>query len=49
MLVGAAAGLYPTHALSAGLLWWAFGIALAIVYFVFVYRTFRGRVIPNYD
>jgi cytochrome d ubiquinol oxidase subunit II len=65
MLVGAAAGLYPTvlpssvnpafdltiekaeagpHALSAGLLWWAFGIALAIVYFVFVYRMFRGRV-----
>jgi cytochrome d ubiquinol oxidase subunit II len=65
MLVGAAAGLYPTvlpssvnpalhltiekaeagpHALSTGLLWWAFGMALAIVYFVYVYTIFRGRV-----
>ena len=65
ILVGAAAGLYPTvlpssvnpaldltieqaqagpHALSTGLLWWAFGIALAIVYFVYVYKMFRGRV-----
>ncbi len=32
------------HAISAGLLWWAFGIALAIFYFVFIYRMFRGRV-----
>jgi cytochrome d ubiquinol oxidase subunit II len=32
------------HAISAGLLWWGFGIALAIAYFVFVYRMFRGRV-----
>lgn len=65
VLVGAAAGLYPTvlpssanasldltiekaqagaHALSAGLAWWVFGIALATVYFLFVYRMFRGRV-----
>jgi cytochrome d ubiquinol oxidase subunit II len=32
------------HALSTGLLWWAFGILLAVVYFVLVYRMFRGRV-----
>lgn len=65
ILVGAAAGLYPTvlpssvnpsldltiekaqagpHALAGGLLWWAGGIALAIIYFLFVYRMFRGRV-----
>ncbi len=32
------------HALATGLAWWAVGIAIAIVYFVVVYRTFRGRV-----
>lgn len=31
------------HSLSAGLLWWGFGIALAICYFVFIYKVFRGR------
>jgi cytochrome d ubiquinol oxidase subunit II len=32
------------HTLSVGLAWWLFGMALAIGYFVFVYRKFRGKV-----
>ncbi|PYP91469.1 MAG: cytochrome d ubiquinol oxidase subunit II [Candidatus Angelobacter sp. Gp1-AA117] len=32
------------HSLSVGLIWWGFGMALAIGYFVFVYRMFRGKV-----
>ncbi|MFZ0632559.1 MAG: cytochrome d ubiquinol oxidase subunit II [Acidobacteriaceae bacterium] len=65
MLVGAAAGLYPTllpsstdpsrnitiakalagpHSLHVGLVWWSFGLALALVYFTVSYRLFRGKV-----
>ena len=40
-IYNAAAGRY---ALSFGLVWWSFGMALAIGYFVFVYRMFRGKV-----
>ncbi|HWE51006.1 MAG TPA: cytochrome d ubiquinol oxidase subunit II [Bryobacteraceae bacterium] len=36
------------HALSAGLLWWAFGIALAMGYFLVVYGTLRGRAGLNH-
>jgi cytochrome d ubiquinol oxidase subunit II len=32
------------HSLSVGLIWWSFGMAIAIGYFVFVYRMFRGKV-----
>jgi cytochrome d ubiquinol oxidase subunit II len=32
------------HGLSVGLVWWGFGILLAIGYFIFVYRMFRGKV-----
>jgi len=32
------------HALSVGLIWWSFGMAIAIGYFVFLYRMFRGKV-----
>jgi len=32
------------HGLSVGLVWWTLGAALALVYFVFVYRKFRGKV-----
>lgn len=32
------------RSLTLGLLWWGFGICLAIGYFVFVYRMFRGKV-----
>jgi cytochrome d ubiquinol oxidase subunit II len=40
-IYNAAAGSY---ALFFGLIWWSFGIALAIGYFVFVYRMFRGKI-----
>jgi len=32
------------HSLSIGLIWWGFGMALAVGYFVFVYRMFKGKV-----
>src|SRR5436305_640254 len=32
------------RSLSLGLIWWTFGMLLAIGYFVFVYRMFRGKV-----
>jgi cytochrome d ubiquinol oxidase subunit II len=32
------------HALRIGLVWWTAGIFLAVVYTVFVYRLFRGKV-----
>ena len=32
------------YALSIGLIFWSFGMALAIAYFIFVYRMFRGKV-----
>jgi cytochrome d ubiquinol oxidase subunit II len=37
----AAAGHYG---LSVGLIWWSIGMVLALGYFVFVYRMFRGKV-----
>lgn len=33
-----------TYGLKVGLIWWCIGIALAIGYFVFVYRSFSGKV-----
>ena len=32
------------HSLAIGLIWWSFGMALALGYFIFVYRMFRGKV-----
>ena len=32
------------YALRVGLMWWGFGLVLAVVYFVVVYRMFRGKV-----
>ena len=32
------------HGLSVGFYWWSIGMVLAIGYFVFVYRMFRGKV-----
>jgi cytochrome d ubiquinol oxidase subunit II len=32
------------HTLHVGLIWWAFGMCLALMYFVIVYRLFRGKV-----
>lgn len=32
------------YGLSVGLVWWTFGIVLALGYFFFVYRSFRGKI-----
>jgi cytochrome d ubiquinol oxidase subunit II len=32
------------HGLAVGVVWWTLGLALALGYFVFVYRMFRGKV-----
>ena len=32
------------YGLSIGLIWWCVGMALALGYFVFIYRMFRGKV-----
>lgn len=32
------------HTLHVGLIWWAFGMCLAVMYFVIIYRMFRGKV-----
>ena len=32
------------HTLHVGLIWWTFGMCLALTYFVVVYRMFRGKV-----
>ena len=32
------------HGLTVGLVWWTLGAVLALGYFVFVYRMFRGKV-----
>jgi cytochrome bd ubiquinol oxidase subunit II len=32
------------HGLQVGLIWWTLGALLAVGYFVFVYRMFRGKV-----
>jgi cytochrome d ubiquinol oxidase subunit II len=32
------------HTLHVGLIWWAFGMCLALTYFIVVYRMFRGKV-----
>jgi len=34
----------PAYGLSIGIIWWIIGMVLALGYFVFVYRTFRGKV-----
>jgi cytochrome bd ubiquinol oxidase subunit II len=33
-----------SHGLSVGLVWWTFAAVLALAYFAFVYRMFRGKV-----
>ena len=32
------------YGLKIGLIWWVIGMALATVYFVYVYRSFAGKV-----
>ena len=33
-----------TYSLTVGLVWWLVGMGLAITYFIFIYRSFRGKV-----
>ena len=35
------------HGLRVGLVWWIPGMALAVCYFAFVYRTFAGKARPE--
>jgi cytochrome d ubiquinol oxidase subunit II len=39
-----AKALSGPHTLHVGLIWWGFGMCLAVVYFIVVYRMFRGKV-----
>ena len=32
------------HGLSVGLMWWSLGMVLALGYFFFLFRMFRGKV-----
>jgi cytochrome d ubiquinol oxidase subunit II len=34
------------YGLKVGLIWWTLGILLAASYFIFVYRSFSGKVDP---
>ena len=40
-IYNSAAGAYG---LGVGLIWWSIGIVIALGYFVFLFRTFRGKV-----
>ncbi len=33
------------YGMRVGLVWWSFGIVIAIIYFVVLYRMFRGKVV----
>jgi len=35
------------RSLSVGLIWWSVGMAIAVAYFVFVYRMFKGKVVEH--
>jgi cytochrome bd ubiquinol oxidase subunit II len=37
------------YSLRGGLVWWTFGMAIAIGYFIFVYGMFKGKVSPSSD
>jgi len=37
------------HTLSVGLVWWIFGIMLALLHFATVYWLFRGKVAQHAD
>jgi cytochrome d ubiquinol oxidase subunit II len=34
-----------SYALQVGLRWWIVGIVIALGYFVFLYRMFRGKIV----
>jgi cytochrome d ubiquinol oxidase subunit II len=37
------------HSLAIGLIWWSFGMAIAIAYVIFVYRMFRGKISTSFN
>ncbi len=39
-----AKALAGPHSLHVGIVWWSFGLALALIYFITSYRLFRGKV-----
>lgn len=43
-IYNSAAGYYG---LSIGLIWWSIGFVIAIGYFAFLFRTFKGKVVPE--
>lgn len=44
-----AVGVVGAYGLKIGIIWWAIGIILATGYFVYVYKTFAGKVTANSD
>jgi len=38
-----------SYALQVGLRWWVVGMIIALVYFVFLYRMFRGKIVLEGD
>jgi cytochrome d ubiquinol oxidase subunit II len=45
--VTAQAAASGRRGLAAGLGWWIPALALAVVYFVYLFRSFRGKVKPE--
>jgi cytochrome bd ubiquinol oxidase subunit II len=39
----------PDYGLKVGLIWWVIGIALATIYFTYVYRSFAGKITAKSD
>jgi cytochrome d ubiquinol oxidase subunit II len=37
----------PEYGLKVGIVWWTIGLSLAIFYFAFLFRTFKGKVKPE--
>ena len=37
------------YGLSVGIVWWSIGIAIALGYFTFLFRTFKGKVVVGQD
>jgi cytochrome d ubiquinol oxidase subunit II len=37
------------YGLKVGLIWWVLGMILAAGYFIFVYRSFAGKVVVEKD
>jgi cytochrome d ubiquinol oxidase subunit II len=35
------------YSMTVGLIWWGIGIALATIYFIVLYRSFRGTIVPS--